>query len=128
MKVNEAVALYIQLRDKKAQMKKDYEESVAPVQEAMDKIEAKLLEAMDYAGTDSLQCRGVGTAYVSLRTSASVADRETFIRHVKEHDDWGLLEVRAAKSGVEEYRAQHEGQLPPGVSVREERTVNVRRS
>lgn len=126
MKVSDAVAAYIKLRDKKAEMKAAYEESVKPIAEKMDLLEAKLLEAFDKLGQDSAKTE-YGTAYVSVRTTASVADREVFIDHVKKNDDWGLLEVRAAKSGVEAYRAEHDGQNPPGVNVREERTVNVRR-
>lgn len=126
MKVSEAVALYIELRDQKASMKAEFEESLKPINEKMDKLEAKLLETMDLLGSDSMKTES-GTAYVSLRTSASVADREVFMDHVKKNDDWGLLEVRAAKAGVEAYKAEH-GDIPPGVNLREERTVNIRRS
>jgi hypothetical protein len=47
--------------------------------------------------------------------------------HVRENDDWALLEVRASKSAVEQYR-ENNNDLPPGISMREERVVNVRRS
>jgi hypothetical protein len=50
------------------------------------------------------------------------------MEHVKSNEDWGLLEVRVSKTAVEQYREQHDDDLPPGVNIREERVVNVRRT
>jgi phage host-nuclease inhibitor protein Gam len=126
MKLSEAVSVYIKMRDKKAQMKAEFDASVAPLNEKMEKLEAKLLDVFNKTGMDSVKTE-FGTAYTTTRVTASVADREIFMTHVKENDDWALLEVRAAKSAVEQYR-ENNNDLPPGISMREERVVNVRRS
>lgn len=126
MKLSDAVSLYIQMRDKKAQMKADFDAKVAPLNEKMEKLEAKLLDIFNKTGMDSVKTE-FGTAYATTRTTASVADREVFMEYVKNNEEWALLEVRAAKAAVEEYRSTHDD-VPPGVSIREERVVNVRRS
>jgi len=126
MKLSEAVSIYIKMRDKKAQMKAEFDASVAPLNEKMEKLEAKLLDVFNKTGIDSVKTE-FGTAYTTTRVTASVADREIFMTHVKENDDWALLEVRASKTAVEQYRETN-NDLPPGVSIREERVVNVRRS
>jgi phage host-nuclease inhibitor protein Gam len=126
MKLSEAVNIYIKMRDKKAQMKAEYLASVAPLTEKMDKLEAKLLDVFNKTGTAAVRTE-FGTAYTTTRVTASVADREIFMTHVRENDDWALLEVRASKTAVEQYRETN-NDLPPGVSTREERVVNVRRS
>jgi hypothetical protein len=126
MKLSDAVSLYIKMRDKKAQMKAEFDASVAPLNEKMEKLEAKLLDVFNKTGMDSVKTE-FGTAYTTTRVTASVADREIFMNHVKENDDWALLEVRAAKSAIEQYR-ENNNDLPPGISMREERVVNVRRS
>ncbi len=126
MKLSDAVSLYIKMRDKKAQMKAEFDASVAPLNEKMEKLEAKLLDVFNKIGMDSVKTE-FGTAYTTTRVTASVADREIFMNHVKENDDWALLEVRAAKSAIEQYR-ENNNDLPPGISMREERVVNVRRS
>ena len=126
MKLSEAVSIYIKMRDKKAQMKAEFDASVAPLNEKMEKLEAKLLDVFNKTGIDSVKTE-FGTAYTTTRVTASVADREIFMTHVRENDDWALLEVRASKTAVEQYRETH-NDLPPGVSTREERVVNVRRS
>lgn len=127
MKMSDAVSIYIQLRDKKAQMKAEFDAQVAPLQEKMDKLEAKLLEVFNNTGMDSVKTE-FGTAYATVRTTASVADRESFMDYVKANEEWALLEVRVSKTAVEQYRSANDNELPPGVNVREERVVNVRRS
>lgn len=126
MKLSEAVSLYIQMRDKKAQMKADFEASIAPLNEKMEKLEAKLLDVFNKTGMDSVKTEH-GTAYTTTRTTASVADRDTFMDYVKANEEWSLLEVRASKTAVEQFKAIHDD-IPPGVSIREERVVNIRRS
>lgn len=127
MKINEAVSLYIRLRDQKAQMKAQYEEAVAPLQEKMNKLEAKLLEVFNQTGLDSVKTE-FGTAYATVRSTANVADPDAFMNYVKSHEEWSLLEVRARKGAIEEFRAANDNELPPGVNLREERVVNIRRS
>lgn len=126
MKLSELVALYVQLRDEKASLKAEYEEKLAPVEAKMNKIEAKLLEVMQHTGMESVKT-DAGTAYMSERNTVSVADRDTFLEFVKNGDHWSIMEVRASKTAVEQYKAST-GDLPPGVNWRSEVVVNIRRS
>lgn len=126
MKLSELVAKYIELRDKKAQIKAEYDGKVAKLDENLDKIEAVLLKTFDSTGMDSAKTE-FGTAYTSTRTTASVANPDVFMKYVIANEAWHLLEKRAAKSGVEQYKAEHDD-VPPGVSWRSERTINIRRS
>ena len=50
MKLSDAVSLYIKLRDRKAEIKAEMDEQIKPIQEKMDKLEAKLLEAFQSTG------------------------------------------------------------------------------
>lgn len=127
MKLSEAVSLYIQMRDKKAQMKAEFDAQVAPLQEKMDKLEAKLLDVFNKVGMDSVKTE-FGTAYATTRSSASVADRDTFMEYVKANEEWALLEVRVSKTAVDQFRSANDNELPPGINIREERVVNIRRS
>jgi type I site-specific restriction endonuclease len=126
MKLSEIVTKYIELRDKKAELKAEYDNKVASIDEMLDKIEVKLLQVFEETGSKSFSTPN-GTAYASVRTSASVADKEAFMEYVKNTEQWPLLEVRASKTAVEQHRDLHED-LPPGINWREERVVNIRRS
>jgi hypothetical protein len=111
---------------KKANLKSEYDMQVAPIEAKMSKIEGKLLEVLDQTGGKSFRTPH-GTAYVSVRTTASVADRETFFEFVKQNEEWPLLQVAVVKSAVEQYKSVNQ-ELPPGINWREERVVNIRRS
>jgi hypothetical protein len=125
MKISEAVQLYVKLRDEAAELKRKYQEEADKVKANMDKIEGALLAAMDAAGMESVKVNG-GTAYVTTKTSATVADRESFLNFCKEKGEWSLMDVRAAKSAIVQYKTANDD-LPPGIDWRAERVVNFRR-
>lgn len=124
--IDSVVAKYIELRDKLARMKADYEAEIAPIKGAMDKIENYLLGRANELGVDSFKTEH-GTAYTSSRTSVKVADKDVFFNYVQEHQEWSLMEIRAAKVAVEQFVAANE-EVPPGLDIVTERTLNVRRS
>ena len=125
MQINELVEKYIELRDKKAEFKKEYEGKVAKLDEVLDKIEVTLLKTFQDTGVDSLSTSS-GTAYVTSRTSATVADWEQFSKFVIEGGNFDFLEKRCSKEAVIQYKAAH-NDLPPGINWSESRSVNIRR-
>lgn len=128
MKLDDIVAKYIALRDRKSAMKKEYDEKVAKVDDAMNKMEAIIMKVFKDSGIDSART-DAGTAYLSTRTSATVADRDTFFGWVLEDPEErvSFLENRVSKTMVDQFKAAHDD-LPPGLNYRSEVTVGVRRS
>lgn len=120
------VEKYIALRDRKAELKAAYEASVKDIDTAMERVENHLLRQMQEMGVESVRTP-YGTPYISLRTSATVADWEVVLDFIKRHDEWHMLERRVNKTVVDEFRKAH-NDLPPGINWREERVVNIRRS
>ena len=128
MKLDELVANYIKLRDKKSQLKKQYDEKVAKVDAVMDKMEAIILKTFQDSGIDSART-DAGTAYISTRTSPTVGSREEFLSWVLQDPDERsiFLENRVSKVAVEQFKAANDD-LPPGINFRSEVTVGVRRA
>ncbi len=128
MKLDELVANYIKLRDKKSLLKKQYDEKVAKVDAVMDKMEAIILKTFQDSGIDSART-DAGTAYISTRTSATVGSREEFLSWVLQDPDERsiFLENRVSKVAVEQFKAANDD-LPPGINFRSEVTVGVRRA
>lgn len=126
MNYNELVEAYIKYRDVKAQYKAEYDAKVKKVDLLLEKIEQKLMAYFNETGVESIRT-GSGTAYTSIKTTASIADRDIFLEYVRENDAWELLETRAAKKAVEDFRAAND-ELPPGVNWSAVATINVRRS
>jgi hypothetical protein len=127
MKASELVEKYIKLRDKKGEMKKEYEDKVSKLEQALDKIETVLLNTLNTAGIDSIKTE-FGTAYTATRSSATVADRDGYFGWIQEdlEERMIFLEARANKTAVQQYKEVH-GELPPGINWREERVLNIRR-
>lgn len=126
MNYNEMVEHYVRLRDKRAEYKAEFDAKVQKIDLVLEKIEQKLMAHMNETGIESIRT-GAGTAYRSIKSTASVADRDIFLDFVREHDAWELLETRAAKKAIEDYRAAND-ELPPGVNWSAVATINVRRS
>lgn len=124
--IAQIVERYVQLRDKKAELKAGYDASVKDIDAALERIENFLLTKMQELGVESVRTP-FGTPYVSKRTSASVADWEAVLDFVKANDEWQMLERRVNKTVVAQWRDEH-NDLPPGLNWTEERVVNIRRS
>ena len=125
MNIEDFVAAYIKLRDKKATIKAEYDLKVADVDKLLEQVEAKLLLHFQETGASSIKTPS-GTAYKTTRTSATVADWDSLLKFVRAHEFWQLLERRVAKKAVEEMK-EADGKLPPGVNWSEEVVVNFRR-
>lgn len=118
--------LFIGLRDRRAQRKAAYDEDDASDKDKQNKIEIEFLRRFQERGIDNVSARDVGTAYKSTRASATVADWEAVLDHVRENDAWELLERRVNKTAVEQFKSV-DGDLPPGVNWSETQVVNFRR-
>jgi hypothetical protein len=123
--LDKIVEAYIKLRDRKAEMKKEYDAKVEAIDNGLAKLENFLLNTLNAQGVQSIKT-AIGTAYKTTKTSATVGNRDEFMEYVRENDAWVLLDVKANKTAVTEYKEQHKA-LPPGVTWREEVAVNVRR-
>lgn len=123
---DELVKLYIGLRDRRAKRKAEYELDDAPDEAKMEKIEGILLHRMQESGQESVRT-AAGTAYKTTKVYTSVADWDSLIAFIKQHDAWEMLTRGVNKTAVEQYKAANDD-LPPGVNLRTEVVVNFRRS
>ena len=103
--------IFIGLRERRAQRKAAYSDDDSGDKGKQDKIEVEFLKRFQSRGIDNVAARNVGTAYRSTRSSATVADWEAVLDHVKEQDAWELLERRVSKGAIQQYRDVHHRKL-----------------
>ena len=120
------IKFYTALRDRRGERKAAYQADDASDNDKQNKIEVEFLRRFNERGVDSVSSREYGTAYRSTRSSATVADFEAFITHVRENEAWELLERRVNKKAAQEHRDVHDD-LPPGVNWSQAQVVNFRR-
>lgn len=118
--------IFITLRDRRAKRKTSYQADDGDDRKKQDKIEIEFLRRFDERGIDNVSAHGVGTAYRSTRSTATVADWNRLLGHVKNNDAWELLEHRVNKTAVEQFRAVNDD-LPPGVNWSVSQVINFRR-
>lgn len=126
LKTDQLVEVYVQLRDKRAQRKAAYENDDADDKSKQERVESELLRRFQESGMESVRTKS-GTAYKSIKTSATIADWDEFFQYVVENQAWELVGRHCSKDGVKEYKEANSA-VPPGINWREELTVNVRRS
>lgn len=128
MKMDDLVKTYIQVREKKSQLKAAYDADKAQFDTLQDKIEALLLAKFGEMGIDSIRTEH-GTASTARQTSTSIADWDTYRTFLDAQDDpYMFIERRPNKTAIEQYKSENDDQIPPGLNWSETRTVNFRRS
>ena len=123
---NKLVETYVKIRDLKAAKTKAFKAEIAKFDEALDKLDARLLTYLSNANAESIRTEA-GTVYKSEKTSATVADFDTFLGYVLETKAYHFLEKRCAKQAIAEFK-EEKNDLPPGIDWRSVLTVGVRRS
>lgn len=116
---------YRQLRDLKKAAELEYKTRMAPVNEAMGAIENHLLLAMQQSGQQSIKTEN-GTAYQSRRSSYSVQDPVAFREWVEAQGKPEFFENRVSKDTIEAWIGEG-NQLPPGIKMNSDITVNIRK-
>jgi hypothetical protein len=120
------VSGYIKLRDKRDALKKVHSAEIKKFNDAMGEIEDYLRGHLQASNLTSISCRDA-TAFLKMDTSATVADMGVFREHVISTRNFDLADFRAKKEAVEEFVANNDGQLPPGVNYSQHQGVQVRR-
>lgn len=116
---------YIRLRDKIAELDAARKAELKPYREALGNLEGIMLQTLNEQGAESLRT-AAGTVYKSTQTSATVNRWSETLAYIQAKEAWELLEARVSKTAVMSIM-QETGEPIPGVVLRQEETLNVRR-
>lgn len=121
------VAKYIEVRNKRDSLLKDYEAIDAELKQELKEFEAQLLEACTKIGANSINT-STGTVIRNLKERYYCTDWDNFYRFVAEHNAPQLLEKRIHQSNFKEFFSGSEADgLPPGVNIMREFGITVRK-
>ena len=119
------IGTYVKVRDKIKAEEMALKERMGPFQQLRAEIEAEIMTRSVAEGVDSFKSE-LGTAYISSRSDASVADRDALLEYVRENDLWHLLKISANPAGVREYMEETK-EAVPGVNFSVTKTVGFRK-
>lgn len=117
---------YIQLRDTIKQRQDELDKELESSKLCMDLIESLMLAELDRQNIDSIATPS-GTCYRKTLASYKVVDRAAFFSWAVDNQVTHALDIRAAKSAVDEIVTET-GEVPPGLNRSAIRKVNFRRS
>jgi hypothetical protein len=125
-KIDEVIAKFTELREKRAALKREYEAQDFILKQGQEKIEAYLMRYLDSQNTESVKTKE-GTAYFSTETKVSCADWPGLYQWVLANARPDIFEKRLTTKVVTEYE-EETGALPPYVNKMVEKVVRVRRT
>lgn len=120
------IQAFVQLRDKRAEMRHAWEEEDKKLEEKQDKCKAWLAKTMADVGTDQLKGAD-GTAFRQVKSRFNGKDWPSIWNFIKENDRFDMLQKRLGETALKNY-LEETGTLPPGVDVFQEYEIVVRRS
>lgn len=122
--MKEKIGQYVQLRDYKAEAKKQWDESMERVNAAMKKLEAEFLAHLQETEQESVRTKN-GTVYKKTQSSCSVQDRDEFFQWANATGNEDAMDIRANKTNVR--KLLNNGVVVPGVNYSQIIQVGVRR-
>lgn len=120
------VTAYIAIRDKRSELKTQFEEQDNGLEDDMKKIEQAILEHCKENNIESLKTTH-GTAYKRVSERFWATDWDAFNQYVREHDAIELYEKRIHQGNMKQFLEDHPGSTPP-INVDRKFTISVRRS
>lgn len=125
MTVDEAIRLFIALRDREAFLKAQTEEEVNRLKESRLKLSGWLKEQADAQGVKLFKT-DAGSIFWKPIDFANVADWDKTLDFIRANGYWDMLEHSVSKKAVRAYINEYQ-QVPPGVNFGSRLEPNVRR-
>jgi hypothetical protein len=125
--LDKLTAIYLKMRDKRDDMRREAEAREKELEEQMGVIETEMLEVCKQMNADSVRTPH-GTIIRSVKSRYWTNDWDSMYQFIKEHDAFGLLEKRLHQTHLKEFLSENPDTFPIGVNVENSYSVVVRRS
>jgi hypothetical protein len=121
------VDIYIKIRDKRDELKRQFEEEYAKLEEQLSIISGEMLEVCKENNADSIKTP-VGTIMRRVDTRFWTNDWDSFYEFVQENDAYGLFEKRIHQGNMKQFLEENPDLLPKGLMSDSKYKITVRRS
>lgn len=118
------IAVYRRLRERRDEAKRAFTESQKSTLAVMGRIENELLGRLTERGANNISCPS-GTAFLKKDRTVKAEDWEVFLPWMLDAERYDMLVRNVSKEAVLEYMETHDGELPPGLSMKQDVYVNI---
>lgn len=125
--VDKLTAAYLKIRDKRSEMKREFEEEYNRLGEQMDKVKKAMLRYCKENEVESFRTKD-GTVSRSVRKTYWTDDWEAMHRFIVDNNVPQFLNKQLNQSNVRQFLEENPDNLPPGLNSNSEYTISVRKS
>jgi hypothetical protein len=125
--VDRLVAAYIKMRDKRAELLREYEAEDAEVKAQMEAVESSLLDLCKQIGADTLGSKH-GKVMRTVKTRYWTSDWDSMHKFILENKMPELLERRISQTTMKQLLDENPDLMPPGVNIDSRYAVTIRRA
>lgn len=118
--------VYIKIRDKRAELKAEFEEADGVLEKQLDDVKRALLDYCREQGVDSVRTPA-GLVYRQLKSRYWTNDWESMHKFIMEHEVPEFLEKRLNQGAVKQFLEDNPDVLPPGLNTDSEYVITVRK-
>ena len=119
--------VYIKIRDKRAELKEQYEAQDEGLKAQQEMLAEKMLDICRDNNADSIKTPA-GTIIRKVDTRYWTTDWDSMYQFIQEHDAYPLLEKRIHQTNLKQFLEENPELLPAGLQADRKYTVVVRRS
>lgn len=123
----DVVEAMVQIRDKRAELKKEFEKEDKKLRDKWARGERWLVDHLQEHRLSNMGVDNKWTVFKTESLRAGVGDWTAIAEHIKQTGDVDLLEHRISSKSVKEYMEANHGQVPPGVSTDTKVAINIRK-
>ena len=125
--LEQLTAIYIKIRDKRGEIREQYEAKDAELEEQLKVIEEQMLEVCKKFDANSIRT-DAGTIIRSVKSRYWTNDWDSMYEFIREHKAFALLEKRLHQTHMKQFLEENPDLSPVGLNVDKEYTVVVRRA
>ena len=124
--VDKLTRAYIKIRERRAELSKEFKDEDGALSTQLDKIKQALLSHCKEHAVDSVRT-SEGLFYRSVKQRCWTSDWESMNAFIMEHDVPHFYEKRLNQTNVKQFLEENPDLVPRGLNVDSEYTVSVRK-
>lgn len=126
VKADRLVKAYIAMRDKRAELSKEYTNADRKIEQQMEMVEAELVKMCRDVGADSLRT-SFGNVYKTVKTSYETSDWDNMYKFVVENNIPHVLHRRISSLNMKQFLEENPKLMPIGMNVVNKYAVMIKR-
>jgi hypothetical protein len=126
VKADRLVKAYISMRDKRAELSKEYANADRKIEEQMEMVESELVKMCKDVGADSLRTE-FGNVYRTVKTTYETSDWDNMYSFIVEHNIPHVLQRRISPLNMKQFLEENPTLMPLGMNVNNKYAVTIKR-